>query len=124
MLHHPVEIAHYVAVRHPHKPEAFASKPRRSTQVVFHLRGMAVTVDLDDQFSLGAKEIGDERAKPDLAAKFGARHLAGAKARPEALFGRGGLATPSADSFEGLNVGRTFQPLTFPSRRDGPLPLP
>jgi len=62
MPEHPINILHYVGVRHPHNPEALASQPSGSAPVILLLQGMRFAIDLDYQLRLGAEEIGNEGA--------------------------------------------------------------
>jgi hypothetical protein len=89
---------HYVCVGDAHNPEAFAGEPFRPSLVIIHLIGMCVAVDLDHQLCLGAKKVGNERAKPDLAPEFETIYLSGTKFTPQAPFGRGRIATCFADA--------------------------
>lgn len=124
MLQHPVDIAHYVGVRDAHKSEAFAGEPAGALLVIILLRRMGVAVHLDNQPSLGAEEIGNERAEPDLASELGIAKLAGPEMRPEMLFRRRSVRPRRTNTLYGTIVRRPPHPLTFPSLRDGPLTLP
>jgi hypothetical protein len=98
MPQHPIHILHYVAVRHPDKPEAFAGEPVRPTQVIVELFSMSIAVDFDYQPRLRAEKVGNEWTKPNLTSEFCATQLARAEPRPKLALGRRCVAAGLADA--------------------------
>ncbi len=90
---HPIRIGHYVGVGHPHKAEALGGKPGRALFVIVLLAGVGVSIDFDHQLRLGAEEIHNIWADPDLSAKLVTVELAGAEVLSKALLGGSGLLT-------------------------------
>ena len=56
---------------------------------------MCVAVDFDDERGLGAEEIDDIGAEPDLATEFQTGQLSVAEDLPKAMFGFGGALRKS-----------------------------
>jgi hypothetical protein len=84
-----------------------------------------IAIHLHDETGVGAIEIDKVTAKPDLLAKLGSRDLTVAQRRPQPLLRFGWIVPNSSLEFERfLARWSPHLPLTLPSLRDGPLPLP
>lgn len=82
MLNHPLNILHYVGVRHPHNPEPLSRQPCRPPTVIFFLERMSIAVDFNHKLGFGTEKVGDEWTQPNLAAKFVAAELTGPEVCP------------------------------------------
>jgi hypothetical protein len=113
-LEHAIHIPHHLIVGGPQHPKAALAEDVIPQPVLGLVVGVAI--DLDDQRSLRAKEVGDEAPDDGLAAEFVAAELTIGKMPPKLLLRFGGIARISA--------ARLWSSASCSTDRPHPLPLP
>ena len=93
--------------------EALVAEVGVAALVAFRVVGMLAAVEFDDQARIEAGEVGDVGADGSLAAEAVAVELASAEARPEMLFGVGGVFAEFAGELRCFGVlSKAFGHLT------------